>query len=288
MTTLSRIILAPLLVLLLLLGGCSAMQTGYNNAPSLLYWWLDGYIDFNASQADPVRDSLVSLQTWHRREELPAYATLLQRLQQNAGQDVTPQQACSPLEQARGHLQRLGTQSAMALAPLVATLDAGQMRHLARQLEKHDQKWREEWLDGSAEELLQRRLKRTVDRYEDFYGRLSETQRQYLRQRLSEVGFDARIVWAERLRRQQDLLRVLQEHRDSERPAHVEAELVAWVQRSFESPDPATRAYLKGLVEQGCQTLAGLHNSSSPEQRRRLAGKLQGYEGDLRALIASR
>lgn len=288
MTTLPRIILAPLLVLLLLLGGCSAMQTGYNNAPSLLYWWLDGYIDFNASQADPVRDSLVSLQAWHRREELPAYATLLQRLQQNAGQDVTPQQACGPLEQARGHLQRLGTQSAMALAPLVATLDAGQMRHLARQLEKHDQKWREEWLDGSAEELLQRRLKRTVDRYEDFYGRLSEAQRQYLRQRLSEVGFDARIVWAERLRRQQDLLRVLQEHRNGERPAHVEAELMAWVQRSFEPPDPATRAYLKGLVDQGCQTLAGLHNSSSPEQRRRLASKLQGYESDLRALIASR
>jgi hypothetical protein len=288
MTTLPRIIRAPLLVLLLLLGGCSAMQTGYNNAPSLLYWWLDGYIDFNPRQADPVRDSLASLQAWHRREELPAYASLLQRLQQDATRDLTPQQACSPLDQARDHLQRLGTQGAMALAPLVPTLEAGQLRHLARQLEKHDQKWREEWLDGSAEELLQRRLKRTVDRYEDFYGRLSETQRQYLRQRLAEVGFDARIVWAERLRRQQDLLRVLQEHRNGERPAHVEAELMAWVQRSFEPPDPATRAYLKGLVDQGCQTLAGLHNSTSPEQRRRLAGKLQGYESDLRALIASR
>jgi len=288
MTALPRIIRVPLLVLLFLLGGCSAMQTGYNNAPSLLYWWLDGYVDFNAGQADPVRDSLVSLQAWHRREELPAYATLLQRLQQDAGQDITPELACSQLDQARNHLQRLGTQGAMSLAPLIPTLQAEQLRHLARQLEKHDQKWREEWLDGTAEELLQRRLKRTVARYEDFYGRLSETQRQYLRQRLAEVGFDARVVWAERLRRQRDLLRVLQEHRNGERPAHVEAELMAWVQRSFEPPDPATRAYLKGLVSQGCQTLAGLHNSSSPEQRRRLAGKLQGYESDLRALIAAR
>lgn len=288
MTTLPRIILAPLLVLLLLLGGCSAMQTGYNNAPSLLYWWLDGYVDFNPGQADPMRDSLVSLQAWHRREELPAYATLLQRLQQDASQDITPAQACSQLDQARNHLQRLGTQGAMSLAPLIPTLQPEQLRHLARQLEKHDQKWREEWLDGTPEELLQRRLKRTVARYEDFYGRLSETQRQYLRQRLTEVGFDARVVWAERLRRQRDLLRVLQEHRNGERPAHVEAELMAWVQRSFEPPDPATRAYLKGLVDQGCQTLAGLHNSSSPEQRRRLAGKLQSYESDLRALIAAR
>jgi len=100
MTALPRIIRVPLLVLLFLLGGCSAMQTGYNNAPSLLYWWLDGYVDFNAGQADPVRDSLVSLQAWHRREELPAYATLLQRLQQDAGQDITPELACSQLDQA--------------------------------------------------------------------------------------------------------------------------------------------------------------------------------------------
>jgi hypothetical protein len=288
MTTLPRIIRAPLLVLLLLLAGCNAMQTGYNNAPSLLYWWLDGYVDFNPGQADPVRDSLVSLQAWHRREELPAYATLLQRLQQDASLDITPEQACRQLDQARLHLQRLGTQTAMSMAPLIPTLQPEQLRQLARQLEKHDQKWREEWLDGTAEELLQRRLKRTVDRYEDFYGRLSETQRQYLRQRLAEVGYDARVVWAERLRRQRDLLRVLQEHRNGDRPAHVEAELMAWVQRSFEPPDPATRAYLKGLVDQGCQTLARLHNGTSPEQRRRLAGKLQGYESDLRALIASR
>lgn len=288
MSTLPRIIGVPLLVLLLLLGGCSAMQTGYNNAPSLLYWWLDGYVDFNPAQADPVRDSLVSLQAWHRREELPAYADLLQRLQQESAQNVTPQQVCKPLDQARGHLQRLGAQGAMAFAAVVPTLQPEQLRHLARQLEKHDQKWREEWLDGTAEERLQRRFKRTVDRYEDLYGRLNESQRRYLRQRLTEVGFDARIVWAERLRRQQDLLRVLQEHRNGDRPAHVEAELLAWVQRSFEPPDPATRAYLQRLFEQGCQTLAELHSSSSPEQRRRVAGKLQGYENDLRALIASR
>ncbi|MEK9802601.1 MAG: DUF6279 family lipoprotein [Curvibacter sp.] len=275
-------------LLLVLLAGCSALQTGYNNAPSLLYWWLDGYVDFNGEQADPVRESLLSLQAWHRREELPAYAALLQRLQQDGAQDLTPAQACAHLGQVRGHLQRLGMQSAMTLAPLVPTLQPEQLRHLARQLEKHDRKWREEWLDGSPEELLQRRLKRTVSRYEDFYGRLSEAQRALLRQRLLEVGFDARLAWAERQRRQRDLLRVLQEHRQGDRPAHVEAELLAWVQRSFEPPDPAVRAYLGQLFDQGCQTLATLHNSSSPGQRRRLVDKLQGYETDLRALAAAR
>lgn len=285
MKTLSRIIGALLLVLL---AGCSAVQTGYNNAPTLLYWWLDGYIDFEDAQDRPVRDSLEALQTWHRRQELPAYAALLQRLQQQAPEAVTPEQVCAHLAQARVHLQGLGEQGAEGLARLAPTLQAGQLRHLARQFEKHNQKWRSEWLDGTPAGLRERRLERAVDRYEDFYGRLSEVQKTLLRQRIAASSFDARLAWAERLRRQQDILGVLQEHRNGDRPAHVKAEMLALVQRSLEPPEPAARAQFESMLLEGCQTIAALHNSASAAQRRRLAERLQGYETDLRALIAPR
>lgn len=183
-------------LLLLVLAGCSAVQTGYNNAPTLLYWWLDGYIDFNEAQARPVRDSLDSLHAWHRRQELPAYAGLLQRLQQQASGPVTPEQVCTHLAQVRVHLQRLGEQSAEGLARLAPTLQTAQLRHLDRQFEKHNRKWREEWLDGSPAELLARRLERTVDRYEDFYGSLSEAQKALLRERITASSFDARLACA--------------------------------------------------------------------------------------------
>jgi hypothetical protein len=39
--------------LALALGGCSALRLSYNNAPTLLYWWLDGYADFDKSQGAP-------------------------------------------------------------------------------------------------------------------------------------------------------------------------------------------------------------------------------------------
>ncbi len=282
---LPRIISAVLLTFVL--SGCSTVQTAYNSAPTLLYWWLDGYFDFDDSQSRPVRQSIETLQAWHRREELPAYARLLQGLQQQALDDTSPAQVCATLAQARVHLQRLGGQSAEALAQLAPTLQPEQLRHLARQFEKHNQKWREEWLDGSPEELLDRRFKRTLERYEDFYGRLGERQRALLRQRLADSGFDARLAWSERLRRQQDLLRVLQEHRNGERPAHVKAEMLALVQRSLEPPEPAVRDHFEQLLRQGCQTLASLHNSSSVEQRRRLADRLRAYGADLRALAAA-
>ena len=282
---LPRIISALLLVLL---AGCSAVQTGYNNAPTLLYWWLDGYIDFEDAQARPVRESLDALHAWHRRQELPAYAEWLGRLQQLAGATVTPEQVCSHLAQVRVHLQHLGEQSADGLARLAPSVQPEQLRHLARQFEKHNQKWREEWLDGSPAELLERRLERTVERYEDFYGSLSEAQKTLLRQRLTASSFDARLAWAERLRRQQDMLQVLQEHRNGERPAHVKAEMLALVQRSLTPPEPAARAQFERMLQEGCQSIAALHNSASEAQRRRLGEKLRGYEADLQALIAWR
>lgn len=285
MKTLFRIIGA---LLLALLAGCSALQTGYNNAPTLAYWWLDGYIDFNAEQAAPVRASLEALQAWHRQEELPAYAALLQRMRQDSAQTVTPEQVCSHLSQVRQHLQRLGAQAAEGLARFAPTVQTEQLQHLERQFQKHNRNWREEWLDGTPEELLQRRLKRALERYEDFYGRLDATQRALLRERLTVSGFDPRLAWAERQRRQQDMLRVLREHRQGERPAHVKAEMLALVQRSLEPSDPAMQAGYEQMLREGCRTLADLHNSSSADQKRRLASKLQTYENDVQALMSSR
>jgi len=282
---LTRIIGALLLVLL---GGCSAVKLGYNNAPSLTYWWLDSYIDFSSEQTAPVRDSLAALHAWHRQNELPAYAELLQQMQRLAAADVTPQQVCALLAPVRGHMQGLGEQAAEGLSRLVPTLQPGQLRHLALQYDKHNQKWREEWLDGSPDELLERRLERTVDRYEEFYGGLNDAQRTLLRQRVTASSFDPRLAWAERLRRQQDTLRTFQEQRDGERPAHTKAEMLALVRRSLDSPDAAYRSQFERMLQDGCQTLAALHNSASAAQRSHLQEKLQDYEADLRILAAEK
>ena len=282
---LSRIIGALLLVLL---SGCSAIKIGYNNAASLSYWWLDGYVDFDDAQAQPVRDSLAAVQAWHRQHELPALADLLQQMQTLAAGDVTPQQVCALSGPIRQHLRRVAAQVAAGMARIVPTLQPTQLEHLAEQYEKHNQKWREEWLDGTPAELLERRLARTLDHYESFYGRLTETQKTLLRARLTASSYDPRVAWAERLRRQQDMLRVLQEYRGPDRPAQLQAELQALLQRSLESPEPEYRAQFERTLQEGCQTLALLHNSASAAQRRQLIERLRGYETDFRALAAEK
>lgn len=280
------------LLALALLAGCSAVRLGYNHLASIGYWWLDGYADFDEAQTHRVRAELAALQEWHRRSELPAYAVLLQRMQGLAGGPVSAAQVCQLAAQMRLHAQRLGERSAQGLAAVAPMLRPEQLRHLAQQFDKHDRKWREEWLDVAAAEREERRLERAMERAEMFYGRLEEPQRAILRQGLATSGDDARLSWRERQRRQQDILQTLQEHAANAQPGaparHVEAEMRALLQRSLDSPDPAYRQTLDRRIAGSCRTVAALHNSTSTAQRRHALDKLRHYEDDLRALSAER
>ena len=77
------------------LGACSAIQLAYNNLPTVSYWWLDGYLDFDGAQTPKVRDELARLLAWHRQNELPRIASLLKEAETMAPGEVTPEQVCA-------------------------------------------------------------------------------------------------------------------------------------------------------------------------------------------------
>jgi hypothetical protein len=269
----------------LLLAGCSTLQIGYNNAATLGYWWLDSYVDFTETQTPQAREALAALHAWHRRDELPAYSALLRQAQALAGGQVSAPQVCALVPPIETALRRLGEQAAQGISTLTPTLRPEQLQHMARQFGKHNQKWRAEWLDITPAELQALRLKRAVERAETFYGRLEPQQRLLLQQELQATPLDLRLSWRERLRRQQDILRTLQEHGSGpDRPIHLKAEVLALIERSLHSPDPAYRSQLEAASAASCRMIAALHNSASATQRQKLQDTLRDYETDLRAL----
>lgn len=270
----------------LLLAGCSTLQIGYNNAASLSYWWLDSYVDFNETQTSQAREALSALHSWHRRDELPAYSALLRQAQTLAGGQVSAQQICALVPPIEGALLRLGEQAATDLSPLLPNLRPEQLQRMAQQFDKHNRKWRAEWLDIPPSELQARRLKRAVERAESLYGRLEPHQLAVLQQGINASPFDPRLGWRERLRRQQDILRTLQEHGSRpDRPAHLKAEMLALIERSLRSPDPAYRNQFEAATAASCRMIATLHNSANATQRQKLQETLRDYETDLRELL---
>ncbi|MFM8901356.1 MAG: hypothetical protein ACKOF9_15630 [Burkholderiales bacterium] len=60
-TVFKRWIIGALCCLPVLLAACSAARLGYGQGPTLAYWWLDGYVDFNEAQSLRVREDLINI-----------------------------------------------------------------------------------------------------------------------------------------------------------------------------------------------------------------------------------
>lgn len=272
------------LLALLLLQGCSAIKLGYNQAPTLGYWWLDSQISLEDNQQPQVREALGQLHRWHREQELPVYAALLVKLQGLATRDVEAQQVCDVWSDAASAVDRLMAQAARQAAPIAVQLQPQQLRHLARQWEQSNEAWEKEWLAGSAPDRFKRRLDRIAARYGDFYGNLTEPQVELLRQQLQKSAWSPEWGRRDRLRRQNLLLSTLQRLPQGHSPAQAEAALQAVWQQWLAPAAEADRRLYAEFSAQACRHLAELHNSTSAEQRQRAVRRLRAYERDLREL----
>lgn len=277
-----------------LLAACSTAQLAYHQAPRLLHWWIDGQVDLSDAQADAVRQDIDALFAWHRPNELPLYANRLAQWQGLAGRDLTAAQVCSEFEALRAAGERIAGRGAEALARLALQLTPAQIAHLQREHHKSNERFAEDFIEGSDEERLENRLDQAVDRYETLYGRLSEAQRAQVLAGLRQSPFDARRSQAERIRRQTDMLQTIRQIQALPRndggkgsaPAAAVQAVRGWFQRSLQSPDPAYAGLSQRMLQHGCEQFAALHNSTTPDQRAHALQLLQGYQADFRALVA--
>lgn len=285
-----RIAIISLLGVAVVIGGCSAVRVGYNNAPTVAYWWLDRYFDFDADQSVRVRADLKALHDWHRAQELPRAAELLRRLRQDTPQATTPEQLCGLYadikERGVAGLQRM----VPTLAALVPTLQDAQIARIANNFEKRNEHWREEWLDGPPAQRSERRAKQMISRAETFYGSLTPEQVSLVPVLLGASGTEPETLFQERLQRQQDALQTLRTLRDTPgtTQAQREAQLQALLERAVQPTDPLVRQAWARWAGQSCAVAAALHNSSSLAQRQRLVDNLQRYEADVQILMAQR
>ena len=266
---------------LLLLQACSAIKLGYQQLPTLSYWWLDSTVSFSGNQTPAAKEAIDKLYQWHRREELPGYAALLQRTADLSAGPVQPEQLCRVVDEVQARLDTLMRQAVAQATPVAMALGPRQLSHMARHWEQQNEEWEKEWLQGDAEARMARRLDKALGRYNSFYGELSAAQIALIKTQLAQSPWTAEWGRRDRQRRQQDLLSTLQRiTQSSMTQAQAEAQLWAVWQRWLQPPDAGQRAVVQSLSQRACENLAQLHNTTTPEQRVRVARRLRAYERD--------
>src|SRR5690606_6087377 len=123
---------------------------------------------------------------------------------------VSAQQACGFVAEAQARLQAVADQAGPATAAIAASLSPAQLGKLQDKYSAKNDKFRRDWVHVSVAQQREKRHDQMLDRFETLYGRLDSAQRQALRQAIENSMYDPQRVLAERVRRQQDLLRTLE------------------------------------------------------------------------------
>ena len=264
---------------------CGFVQLSYNNAPDLVYWWLDGYVGFDDAQKPRVLATVAQLQRWHRAEELPRYTALLQQLAQAAPADLTADAVCRAQQDVQARFTALLEQAQAPIGALALDLSAAQIKNLERKFAKQNAAYRKKWIDGPLARRFDERMERAVEQAERLYGRLDEPQRIVLRDNLRVSSYDPVSSLVDTQRRQRATLAALRTlSQTTPPPEQLRATVREWLEQMQTSPDTAQRARQETFRVQSCAQIAALHNSTTPQQRAHAVSVLRDYARDFQEL----
>jgi hypothetical protein len=263
----------------LLLQGCSAVRLGYGNADSLARWWIDQYIDMSPEQDALVRERLARYLAWHRKTQLPDYASVLRQGQKFvAGQPATGDAlALTDAIVRRG--RTLAEQATPDIAEFLATLTPAQIDRMAARLtEKNADYAKEAQLADGEGGQRKARYKRLLERAEYWFDDFGDEQKAALRRLIDGQASGSQFWYEERLRRQRewlDLARLVQRERP---PRERVVQLLRDYSARFDLPaDPARLAQATALRRASAELAVAVQAMTTPAQRAHAEHKL----GDL-------
>jgi hypothetical protein len=274
--------LAAVLAAVLAMAGCAgALRIVYESADSFVRWKANGYVDLADADSAELDERIDAFHAWHRAVALPRYAQLAEEAARRVGDGLSQ----ADLVWGYDSLVAQGGESLRAaaehVAPLLDRVGAEQLRHIERGFAEDNRRFAKDYLRGSEEDRRKRRVRRTVERLEDWVGRLSEAQLARVQQYAERVPAIDEMRDADRRRLQAGFLQIVRERKARERLPGFAA---AWQANR----DPAYAAASEAFRREFHALLLDIDRTLTPEQRARAVARLRGYAADFAALADKR
>lgn len=272
-----------------------ALKFGYNQGPTLMYWWMDGYADFTDAQKPLVKARIDQWFRWNRKDQLPDYARLLEQFAvQVTDPRLPPEAFCTSAEEVKKRTILAFEQAVPSLAEVAITLTPDQLKHMEKRFEKNNAKFRDEFIFDRREDRVKARAKKSIESFERVYGSLDRAQRERVLQAENLSPYDPELWLGERRALQQEVLqhaRELQAARAAgvsplQLSAQAQLALRQVAQHTEHSPREAYAVQQQKVWNYNCQLVAQIHATMSPDQRQHAQAKLRDWEQDVKTLNA--
>ena len=274
--------------LLLLLASCSLGRVGYNNGDTIVYWWLNGYVDLDTSQRPWVRQRIDTLLAWHRRTQLKTYIPIFATAKQQLESNVTKADVMVVYDGITKAIDRTVEQAAPDLADLAIAMNADNMAALKEKFDATNRKFSRDYLDGDREERQEHRYKMVMEWAEYWFGDFSDEQEAAIR-RASDARPLNNEFWVQDRKERQQALFALLDHIHRDKLSHEAATVLikTYIANNFLARSEATpemQSFFAASKEGLAQLTVTIVNLTTPKQRAHAKEKLQQWMDDFTTL----
>ncbi|HQZ44852.1 MAG TPA: DUF6279 family lipoprotein [Usitatibacteraceae bacterium] len=280
---LRRAILA--VALAALAGACSSVtRLAYDNAGVAAVWMVDDWFDLRDGQRDWVKERFARLHAWHRVRELPACERLLHGLAARAATGIAREDARRAYDEMRVLYHRAIRQAVPDMAEFLLRLQPEQVDRLERKFAQDNADKERQGAKGTPRERREARVKRYLERVDDWIGSLTAAQRDIVRSRVEAMPDLAEEWMADRRQRQAATLELIRSRASRE---EVAAGLTRLLVDTETWRRPGYAARIQARDELVFAMIADLDVTLVPEQRGRLHRRIAGYAADAAQLMAA-
>jgi hypothetical protein len=285
-----RIRLLCLIALMALVAACSSIRLSYNHGDTLLYWWMDAYVDLDSQQAGEVRQDIKELFHWHRKTQLNDYGQLLARAQRQLAGTPTSDDLMSLYGDIKGRSQALAIKALPDLADLARSMRPEQIVRMEKKFASNNDTYRKKFMRGDQDKRQKQRFQKSMEQFELWFGNFSREQEAALRRASDVRPLDNQLWLDERIRRQQRIVatvRKIQLEKMGKDAAM--AEIKTLITELFDRLDHSEhKAFFDASTKGTVELVLTAVRIATPAQKAHAQKRMQGWIDDFKTLAADK
>ena len=284
--SLNRLTYVVLALMLVVVAGCSSLRLAYNNGDTVLYWWLNAYVDLDRDQKGWVREDIDKLFDWHRKTQLKDYVEILRKGQKQVQGNVTQAELLADYDEIKSRTQSLLLKAAPDLADLARSLKPEQIAQMEKKFKSNNEDYRKKFLTGDQEKRQQLRYKKSMEQFELWFGSFSREQEAAIRKASDARPLDNEIWLDERSRRQRNVLTLVQKVQNEKLSKEATVALInTLIKDSFERLEHSERKpFFDAFENSTAQMVLTVIKIATPAQKEHAVKRMQGWIDDFNSL----
>jgi hypothetical protein len=273
---------------MVVVAGCSSLRLAYNHGDTLLYWWIDKYVDLNSDQKISVKEDIRDLFRWHRKTQLLDYVQVLKNGQRQLAGNPTAADLSADYEDIKNRTRLLLTKALPELADLARSLTPDQVATLEKQFANNNADFRKKNMKGDREAQQKFRYKKSMEQFELWFGSFSAEQEAIIRRASDARPLDNQIWLDERMRRQKSILTLVQKVQREKLSKEATIPLIkSVIDENFNRQDQSEhKAFLEASEQASIQLILTVIKVATPAQKAHAQQRMQGWIDDFNSLAA--